>query len=570
MRLHKHLKNSVSSRLFRSWVILGASALGASLIGLLAMIWLEHSNQRSRAIDNLRAKSTIIARRMAGELIVGERGTIQPVIEALKQELNVDKIVLLPPGVDCQAGAANPECTSSAEDFWVTSQIPNQPHPRFVLVARDRSLISEAIPYTTLLVATLTVVGLLLGGIILQWSAIQRHLLKPINSLLESGRKKDDSETWPIELQKIEEKLRKLLDERDRATHEAHRLKTEAMVADLSQRILNDLKSPLGTLGMMIETDLKEVPAETKDSMRRVLGRIRAIVDSNLKEYSLQHTVYQVEVPAKVVLPLETPSSMVGGALKAILDEEKSKAAAQGVEFIETISKQTYTTFSPLSFSELCRVFSNLLANAVEAAAHGKKKVLIDASMNGECIEVKFRDYGTGFSPEVLKKLLAGNPTTTKTKGNGLGFLNAKSLIEAAGGKLTVQSFPNGALITLMIPTVATPIWFEDVTRTRAHSVLALDDDSTIAQKLMLNLPGLRIDLVQSEGEFLARTQDAQHDLYLIDYDFGGHRNGLDLIIQENLQQKAVLVSGKIVFDQKLRSSAAAQGVKMFPKESLA
>jgi len=403
----------------------------------------------------------------------------------------------------------------------------------------------------------------------LQWTAIQRHLLKPINSLLESGRKKDNSETWPIEIQSVEEKLRKLLEERDHATNEAHRLKTQSMLHDLSQRILHDLKSPLGTLGMMIETEFKEVPCETKDSMRRVLGRIRASVDSNLKDYSQRHTVFQAEGSIEAGPVLEPPSSMVGGALKAILEEEKVRAAAQGVEFIETLSKKTYQSFSPVSFSDLCRVFSNLLSNAVEAAAQGKKKVLIDASVNGEFIEVRFRDYGTGFEPDALKKLLSGTPTTTKTQGNGLGFLNAKSLIEAAGGSLDVKSFPNGTLITLLIPTIAAPIWFEDITRASARSILALDDDSTIAQRLVDNLPGLRVELVQSESEFLSRIVEAQHDLYLIDYDFGGLRNGLDLVTQERLQQKVVLISGRIVFDQRLRLSAIAQRVRMFPKQSL-
>ncbi|MEI8231199.1 MAG: hypothetical protein WCG32_01325, partial [Actinomycetes bacterium] len=147
-------------------------------------------------------------------------------------------------------------------------------------------MLAAAIPWSTLAVATLSLLGVLLGGIVLQWSAIRRHILRPINELLEGKAKNNASKLWPIEIRRIEDKLLGLLVERDRATNEAHRLKTEALVHDLSQRILHDLKSPLGTLGMMIETDLSQVPAETKDSIRRVLGRIRAIVDTNLKEYS--------------------------------------------------------------------------------------------------------------------------------------------------------------------------------------------------------------------------------------------------------------------------------------------
>jgi signal transduction histidine kinase len=539
------------------------------ILGILIRV--ERANNRSRITDDLRAKAGTIARRLSSELLVGERGNIDPVVAGLRQELSVDTIVLLPEGIDCGKNAGTSPCDmlTDASYVWLTERLPHIPNDRHVFVGQSKTLIATAFPWSTLAVSVLLLLAILLVGVILQWSSVRRHILKPTNDLLDSGAKNVDPSQWPIEIRRINNKLQSLLEERDRAIREAHRLKTETLVHDLSQRILHDLKSPLGTLGMMIETDLKQVPAETKDAIRRVLNRIRAIVDTNLKEYSAD-VLASTSVPATTSVEAIKPASTIGGAVRMILDEETAKARSRDITITADLPRQIYHTFAPITFSELCRVFSNLIVNAVDAAEQGQKKIYITAHRTDDYCDISIRDFGKGFDPAALKRIQEGKQGSTKQNGTGLGLLTAKTLVEQAGGQLNISSLAGGAIVRVRLPILDTPPWFHDITHTTAKTILALDDDSTMIRQLKSIFPEKHVELFQQEDEFLAATSRDDSALALVDYDFGGNRTGLDLITGHGLTRRAVLLSGRIAFDPKIRASAEASGVRMYPKECLA
>lgn len=571
MKVRAAIRDSVRARLLRSWLILGAAAITASVLILGMLISVERSNNRSRIADDLRSKAGTIARRISAELLVGERGNIEPVIAGLRHELNVDTIELLSDGLDCTRNREAPTCSTltDASYVWLVERLPHIPNERYVFIGQSKTLIGTAFPWTTLAVAVLLLLAVLLGGITLQWSAIRRHILKPTNALLDSGAQNADPSQWPVEIRRINNKLQSLLEERDKAMREAHRLKTETLVHDLSQRILHDLKSPLGTLGMMIETDLKQVPAETKDAIRRVLNRIRAIVDTNLKEYSAD-ALASTSAPTKPSSEAAKPASTIGGSVRMILDEEMAKARSRGIAISADLPRAIYHTFAPISFSELCRVFSNLIVNAVDAAEQGQKKVLITAHRSDAFCEISIRDFGNGFHPDALRRIQEGKQGSTKQNGNGLGLLTAKALVEQAGGELNISSLPTGAVVRVRLPILERPVWFHDITRTSATKILALDDDSTMDRQLKGLFPEKHVETFQSEEEFIAATSRDENALALVDYDFGGSRTGLDLITEQGLTRRAVLLSGRISFDPKIRATAETNGVRMYPKECIA
>ena len=99
-----------------------------------------------------------------------------------------------------------------------------------------------------------------------------------------------------------------------------------------------------------------------------------------------------------------------------------------------------------------------------------------------------------------------------------------------------------------------------------------MDDDATMAHQLAAAFPGKKVSFFffQSEEDFLKNADGSDSAMLLVDYDFGGTTNGLDLIVSKGLTQRAVLLSGEIAFDPNLRATAEAQGVRLFPKECLA
>ena len=69
-------------------------------------------------------------------------------------------------------------------------------------------------------------------------------------------------------------------------------------------------------------------------------------------------------------------------------------------------------------------------------------------------------DNGKGIAGENLSKAGQRGFSFGKANGNGLGLSHARSFVEAAGGKLTIQSRVGlGTMVTLSLPIVtASPV----------------------------------------------------------------------------------------------------------------
>src|ERR1035441_5594450 len=87
------------------------------------------------------------------------------------------------------------------------------------------------------------------------------------------------------------------------------------------------------------------------------------------------------------------------------------------------------------------RVFINLIKNTIDAMPDGGTLEIASAE-NMDDLQITFSDTGIGMSEDVLAKLFT--PLfTTKSRGMGLGLPICKRIVEAHGGKISVQSTPN-------------------------------------------------------------------------------------------------------------------------------
>ncbi len=115
---------------------------------------------------------------------------------------------------------------------------------------------------------------------------------------------------------------------------------------------------------------------------------------------------------------------------------------------------------------EMRQVFSNLIANAIEACAtHGKLHLRIrksrfwgDAGIHG--LRITIADNGTGMSAEVSRRI--GEPffTTKGEGGTGLGLWVSRSIIERYGGDLLLRSSTgkrHGTVFSILLPTNLRP-----------------------------------------------------------------------------------------------------------------
>jgi two-component system, LuxR family, sensor kinase FixL len=104
------------------------------------------------------------------------------------------------------------------------------------------------------------------------------------------------------------------------------------------------------------------------------------------------------------------------------------------------------------------QVIVNLVRNAAEALTDAGRydgKVVIEVELDAaRCVVVRVRDNGPGFDPDLVERAAAPF-TTTKIDGLGLGLTLVRSIVEAHGGRLSIESDSSGATVSFTLPALA-------------------------------------------------------------------------------------------------------------------
>ena len=106
---------------------------------------------------------------------------------------------------------------------------------------------------------------------------------------------------------------------------------------------------------------------------------------------------------------------------------------------------------------QIQQVLVNLFRNALEAMADTARRELVveNARAAEDMIEVEVSDTGHGFSDDVRTKLFQ-TFFTTKETGMGVGLSISRTIVEAHGGRMSVESNPSGgATFRFTLPAAA-------------------------------------------------------------------------------------------------------------------
>lgn len=95
----------------------------------------------------------------------------------------------------------------------------------------------------------------------------------------------------------------------------------------------------------------------------------------------------------------------------------------------------------------LTQAIQNLLDNAADASA---ERILLNAEWDNQLLQLQIRDYGSGISEEIQKRL--GQPffTSKEEKGMGLGVYLTQLTLARFGGELTLSNHPEGGVLTVV------------------------------------------------------------------------------------------------------------------------
>lgn len=112
-----------------------------------------------------------------------------------------------------------------------------------------------------------------------------------------------------------------------------------------------------------------------------------------------------------------------------------------------------------VSKGEMLQVFSNVIANAIDAMRDGGKLQISTRkiiSSSGDGLRTIIQDNGTGIALQNLPKIFEPFFTTKGELGTGIGLWVARQLLESRGGQISVASTSekgsSGTTITIFIP----------------------------------------------------------------------------------------------------------------------
>ncbi|HNO09409.1 MAG TPA: HAMP domain-containing sensor histidine kinase, partial [bacterium] len=92
----------------------------------------------------------------------------------------------------------------------------------------------------------------------------------------------------------------------------------------------------------------------------------------------------------------------------------------------------------PLDKDKVCRVFYNILTNACDAMGN-MGQIKISAAVEKNELVIRISDTGPGIPEDVLPQIFKPF-VTTKKHGTGLGLPIVKSIVEAHGGKVQIET----------------------------------------------------------------------------------------------------------------------------------
>jgi signal transduction histidine kinase len=177
----------------------------------------------------------------------------------------------------------------------------------------------------------------------------------------------------------------------------------------------------------------QRIVGELRDSTNRMEGLIKAI-----KAYAYTDRGGLLE--ADVHEGLETTLTVLHHKLKHTQIE---------------IQRDYDRTLPPLTFyaSELNQVWTNLLANAIEALGD-TGTITIRTRRDGDCLVVDIADTGPGIPPDVRSHIFEPFFTTKDVgQGTGLGLDTARRIVEDRhGGSMTFETGEHGTTFHVWVP----------------------------------------------------------------------------------------------------------------------
>ena len=210
-----------------------------------------------------------------------------------------------------------------------------------------------------------------------------------------------------------------------------------AIVARIASSVAHEIRNPLTSLKMLIQTNREEalkrgMPVEDLVLIEQEIGRM----EGSLQEF-LNLARPNPPRPERICL-----SDLVHRTFRLI--EPRARQQHVALQFTASCTMTTLNADQ----DHLQQLFLNLAINALDAMPSGGE-LSITLSQLGDTnsdYELKFSDTGCGIPEELLSQMFEAF-VTNKPTGTGLGLVVSRRLVEEQGGTISAANRPEGGAV---------------------------------------------------------------------------------------------------------------------------
>lgn len=217
-----------------------------------------------------------------------------------------------------------------------------------------------------------------------------------------------------------------------------------ALAGRFAGAVMHEVNGPLEALGNLVylakqDADNAEMVRHYLKIAEEQLGHVQSIARRTLSFY--RYKSYSATTSIDVIEVLDSALHMQGPQLLT----KKIEICREHPESASLIANA----------GELMQVFTNLIANSIEALSEGGT-LHVRVSRHGGHTHILIADNGRGISEEQRKRLFEPFATSNKEKGTGLGLWMSKRLVEKHRGRIRHRSSTtpgrNGTAFRVSIP----------------------------------------------------------------------------------------------------------------------
>lgn len=211
----------------------------------------------------------------------------------------------------------------------------------------------------------------------------------------------------------------------------------EKMRSEFVSVASHELKSPMAVIKEGVELVLDGVCGEVTEKQTKILTTVIGNVKRLLRIINDLLDVSRIESGK---LELKLTDVCLANIVNEVTAAYKTRMDERGLFFAANVPPDLVIKADA---DKLIQIFTNLVSNSSKFTAKGG--ITLAAVDKGNTVECSVEDTGPGLSAEDIPHLFSkfrqfGKKNLTNERGTGLGLSIVKSLVEAHGGKIWVES----------------------------------------------------------------------------------------------------------------------------------